>query len=102
MRAGLVALLLVAACGGGGDGAPDAQGDGTTCGGLLGLICLEGYYCDWPDDSCGAADATGVCRPVPETCTPVEQPVCGCDGTEHGNACEAAMRGADVDGNGGC
>jgi Cys-rich repeat protein len=68
-----------------------------TCGGLRGLTCARDAWCDFPEDTrCGAADFEGVCRPRPEGCFDVFEPVCGCDGVSYGNACEAHAAGTDV------
>ncbi|MFO0693774.1 MAG: Kazal-type serine protease inhibitor domain-containing protein [Polyangiales bacterium] len=87
-----------------GDGcARECPGAGATCGGLLGSACASGEYCDFPLEArCGAADATGVCRPIPEACATVAQPVCGCDGRTYGNECEAHRAGVAVVRWGGC
>jgi Kazal-type serine protease inhibitor-like protein len=67
------------------------------CGGLTGASCPEGQYCSFPPEAqCGAADQTGICAAQPEACTFQYDPVCGCDGRTHGNACSAASSGVSV------
>ncbi|HEY8427119.1 MAG TPA: hypothetical protein VIL20_02045 [Sandaracinaceae bacterium] len=71
-------------------------GGGGTCGGFLGTPCPPGEYCDSPDELCGAADGSGVCRPIPTDCSgQASAPVCGCDGVTYDNACEAHLAGVD-------
>jgi hypothetical protein len=36
------------------------------CGGLQGLACPQGQYCSYSlEATCGAADQTGTCTPIP-------------------------------------
>lgn len=73
------------------------------CGGLLGLVCEEGEYCDYPPDAtCGFADATGVCKLIPLSCGRQDEPVCGCDGSTYRNACNAHAAGVSVASQGEC
>jgi hypothetical protein len=83
-----VSVQREGACGGGGLNSP--------CGGLQGLPCNEGLYCNISDGSCGAADQTGTCQPVPDVCAEVIDPVCGCNDLTYNNACEAAKAGVSV------
>ncbi len=81
---------------------PDAYGE-LACGGLAGIACPTGLYCDFPVGSCGGDDELGVCRPIP-TCTagPTPMPVCGCDYQNYASACEANRAGTSVGRLGGC
>ena len=82
----LLATLALSACG------SDDTTLGQQCGGLLGQGCSAGEYCHFEIGSCGAADQSGVCETIPQACLLLYQPVCGCDGLNYGNDCEAAAR----------
>jgi hypothetical protein len=70
---------------------------GDACGGLQGLSCDDGEFCNYPPSAqCGAADQTGVCSDKPEGCDLAYIPVCGCDAMTYGNACAAASAGVSV------
>lgn len=73
------------------------------CGVRGGVQCAADELCSFPVSAqCGAADRPGTCAKRPQACTQVYQPVCGCDGRTHGNACSAASAGVSVASNGEC
>ena len=73
------------------------------CGGRAGARCGEGTFCDYePAHRCGAADHLGTCRPLPETCLALFDPVCGCDGKTYSNVCQANAAGVAVGRSGAC
>jgi hypothetical protein len=73
------------------------------CGGLLGVECPRGLFCDYAEGTmCGAGDQTGICRVPPQACPEYYSPVCGCDGNTYGNSCEAAGAGVSVLHSGAC
>jgi hypothetical protein len=72
------------------DGAADL-----VCGGIAGLPCPTGQFCEYPQGQCSSiADGTGVCEVLTQVCIQIHQPVCGCDGKTYGNDC--IRRGAGV------
>ena len=73
-----------------------------TCGGIAGLTCAAGEYCDLGVGQCNVSDASGTCQIVPQGCSGQFDPVCGCDGQTYSNSCVAAAAGASVDYAGEC
>ena len=74
-----------------------------TCGGVAGLTCPAGSYCNYPPEAaCGASDASGICTPISATCTDALAQVCGCDGRTYANPCLAAQAGVSIAANGAC
>ena len=85
------------------DGACDDEGEGAFCGGIAGVQCPEGEFCNFPIEAqCGAADQGGTCQAKPEVCTLQYDPVCGCDDKTYGNACAAAGAGVSIAHDGEC
>jgi hypothetical protein len=75
---------------------------GSACGTIAGIPCLPGHFCEVPPATCEAADPAGICRPVPDACPDVWEPICGCDGITYGNDCERRAARAQVAHDGAC
>lgn len=72
-------------------GAADKAGEGEMCGGIGGIQCDEGLWCDPEPGQCGGADISGICVKAGEVCpkdTKDFHPVCGCDDHTYSNDCE--------------
>ncbi|MDB4990553.1 MAG: hypothetical protein JWN04_5731 [Myxococcaceae bacterium] len=81
----------------------DASAPGSFCGGIAGIACPAGQYCDFaPATHCGSGDQGGSCATKPQVCSALYHAVCGCDGKTYSNSCYAATAGVSVAHDGGC
>lgn len=107
MRTGTLfgAILILSTCLVAIDNAQAAK-VGQTCGGLAGIKCDNGLWCDPQPGKCGGADVSGKCIKVPELCTQAKikqfKPVCGCDGTTYSNNCERQVKNVALKSLGAC
>jgi hypothetical protein len=81
---------------GGAEMSTGVGGSPAACGGFAGIQCAADEFCDFPDNSCGSADASGYCQKRPMACDASYTPTCGCDGQIYGSACTANGAGHDV------
>ncbi len=77
-----------------------AQGCQGTC--ATNTDCGSGSYCAEAVGTCLLAQSIGFCKSLPSSCPSVNAPVCGCDGKQYTNSCEAALAGTSVGNNGAC
>ena len=68
--------------------AANAVGPGKQCGGIGGIQCDTGLFCQKKPGTCQVIDASGICTRVPKICPKHILPVCGCDNKTYNNDCE--------------
>jgi hypothetical protein len=95
-------------CGG---GRPQVCREG--CGGIAGITCPNGFFCDLPQGGntgpvcIGNGDQAGTCTPFPPSCVgTIDIPVCGCEGdvtpVTYANDCERRRAGVSFGRQGAC
>ena len=101
----VAALIIVLGLAFGSTGASAAgkkAGEGETCGGIIGISCNKGLWCQNAPGQCKVADAQGKCEVIPKACEKIFLPVCGCNGKTYPNDCERRRARAQLDHIGAC
>jgi hypothetical protein len=79
-----------------------AAGAGQFCGGIAGIRCAPGLFCEYAGGRCGIADAGGKCLRRPRLCPRIFRPVCGCNGKTYSNDCVRQAAGVSKRHHGRC
>jgi len=87
-KLGGVFATILFACAAGMFGPAGAAGLGQMCGGIAGIGCDNGLWCEPREGPCAGADISGRCIRIPEVCIKAIIQVCGCDRKTYNNDCE--------------
>lgn len=101
IRPMLCAAVAVAAIVSGAQ-AVQAAGEAARCGGAARTRCDGALWCDPRPGRCASPHARGRCVVVPQACTMIYQPVCGCDGNTYANDCVRRSSGVARKHDGAC
>ena len=70
---------------------------GHRCEGPEALACPSGTYCATSmANHCPSAEMLGKCHEIPQVCTHIFEPTCGCDGQTYASDCQAAAAGVAI------
>jgi len=80
-----------------------ACGDGSVDVGCLDASeCSGGEYCKYPNGTCHEGGLKGECVKIPEICTQIYMPVCGCDDKTYSSSCSAERNSVSIKSEGEC